>query len=98
MLNSGNQDHLPFGEASELRRGPADRRARKGDATRREFQRVDRERRRIAGLYKALSQANQAIVHATNGRWQIGTAPAGGASISITWPRALSSHHEVSPR
>lgn len=66
MLNSGNQDHLTFGEASELRRGPADRRVRKGDATRREFQRVDRERRRIAGLYQALSQANQAIVHATN--------------------------------
>ena len=48
-----------------------------------------------AGLGLAIAAA---IVHATNGRWLIGTAPAGGASISVTWPRALSSHHEVSPR
>ena len=46
-----------------------------------------------AGLGLAIAAA---IVHATNGRWLIGTSPAGGASISITWPRALSGHHDMS--
>src|ERR671936_507291 len=38
-----------------------------------------------AGLGLAIADA---VVHATNGRWQVGTSPAGGASMAITWPRA----------
>ena len=38
-----------------------------------------------AGLGLAIGAA---IVHATGGRWNIGTSPAGGASISVTWPRS----------
>jgi len=30
-----------------------------------------------------------AIVRATDGRWQLGTAPAGGARFSVSWPRSL---------
>jgi signal transduction histidine kinase len=37
-----------------------------------------------AGLGLAIAAA---IVHATGGRWSIGTSPAGGASIAVTWPR-----------
>jgi signal transduction histidine kinase len=37
-----------------------------------------------AGLGLAIGDA---IVRATNGRWQLGTSPQGGASISVTWPR-----------
>jgi two-component system, OmpR family, sensor histidine kinase CiaH len=37
-----------------------------------------------AGLGLAIADA---IVRATGGRWTIGTSPAGGASISVTWPR-----------
>ncbi|HLH70545.1 MAG TPA: HAMP domain-containing sensor histidine kinase [Candidatus Dormibacteraeota bacterium] len=37
-----------------------------------------------AGLGLAIADA---VVRATNGRWEIGSSPAGGASISVTWPR-----------
>ncbi len=39
-----------------------------------------------AGLGLAIADA---IVRATNGRWRIGTSPAGGASLSVSWPRTL---------
>jgi signal transduction histidine kinase len=38
-----------------------------------------------AGLGLAIGNA---IVRATGGRWSIATSPAGGASISVSWPRA----------
>jgi len=48
-----------------------------------------------AGLGLAIADA---IVHSTGGRWHIGTSPAGGASISVSWPRSMSSHrHEPAP-
>jgi signal transduction histidine kinase len=37
-----------------------------------------------AGLGLAIADA---IARATNGHWNIGTSPAGGASVSVTWPR-----------
>jgi signal transduction histidine kinase len=39
-----------------------------------------------AGLGLAIADA---VVHATNGRWDVGTSPAGGASMAVTWPRLL---------
>jgi signal transduction histidine kinase len=48
------------------------------------FQRAT-DQRGGAGLGLAIADA---VVHATNGRWQVGTSPAGGASMAITWPRA----------
>ena len=47
-----------------------------------------------AGLGLAIADA---IVHATGGRWQIGSSPAGGASVSVSWPRAMSGHREAEP-
>jgi signal transduction histidine kinase len=38
-----------------------------------------------AGLGLAISDA---IVRATGGRWEVGQSPAGGARMSVTWPRA----------
>jgi signal transduction histidine kinase len=37
-----------------------------------------------AGLGLAIADA---IARATGGHWHIGTSPAGGASVSVTWPR-----------
>ena len=39
-----------------------------------------------AGLGLAIADA---VVRATNGRWEVGTSPAGGASMAVTWPRML---------
>ncbi len=39
-----------------------------------------------AGLGLAIADS---IVKATNGHWTIGTSPAGGASISVSWPRSM---------
>jgi signal transduction histidine kinase len=39
-----------------------------------------------AGLGLAIADA---IVRATGGRWQLGTAPAGGARFNVSWPRTL---------
>src|SRR5207302_7554518 len=39
-----------------------------------------------AGLGLAIADA---VVRATNGRWDIGTSPAGGASMAVSWPRLL---------
>jgi len=37
-----------------------------------------------------------AVVRATNGRWDVGTSPAGGASMAVSWPRLLA--HGASTR
>jgi signal transduction histidine kinase len=39
-----------------------------------------------AGLGLAIADA---VVRATNGRWQVAESPAGGASMAVTWPRVL---------
>jgi two-component system sensor histidine kinase CiaH len=39
-----------------------------------------------AGLGLAIADA---VVRATNGRWDVGTSATGGASMSVTWPRML---------
>ncbi|OGN81105.1 MAG: hypothetical protein A2X23_05215 [Chloroflexi bacterium GWC2_73_18] len=44
-----------------------------------------------AGLGLAIADA---IVKATNGRWQISTSTAGGASISVSWARSIGGRHE----
>ena len=45
-----------------------------------------------AGLGLAIADA---IVRATGGRWTIGSSAAGGASISVSWPRSISGHREI---
>ena len=47
-----------------------------------------------AGLGLAIADA---IVRATNGRWRIGTSSAGGASMSVSWVRALVGQRESQP-
>jgi signal transduction histidine kinase len=44
-----------------------------------------------SGLGLAIADA---IVRATAGKWHIGTSPAGGASISVSWPRSMSGHRD----
>jgi signal transduction histidine kinase len=44
-----------------------------------------------SGLGLAIADA---IVRATGGRWHIGTSAAGGASVSVSWPRSMSGHRE----
>jgi signal transduction histidine kinase len=39
-----------------------------------------------AGLGLAIADA---VVRATNGRWEVSTSAAGGASMVVTWPRVL---------
>jgi signal transduction histidine kinase len=39
-----------------------------------------------AGLGLAIADA---VVRATNGRWDVSTSPAGGTSMAVTWPRLL---------
>jgi signal transduction histidine kinase len=47
-----------------------------------------------AGLGLAIADA---VVRATGGRWEVGESPAGGASMSVSWPRALSGPREPAP-
>jgi signal transduction histidine kinase len=44
-----------------------------------------------AGLGLAIADA---IVRATNGRWQIGESPAGGASLSVSWDRSIGTRRD----
>ena len=44
-----------------------------------------------AGLGLAIADA---IVRATSGRWQVGSSPAGGARMAISWPSASMSQHQ----
>lgn len=48
-----------------------------------------------AGLGLAIADA---VVKATGGRWRIDRSPTGGASMSVSWPRALLGGREVAPR
>jgi signal transduction histidine kinase len=48
-----------------------------------------------AGLGLAIADA---IVRATGGRWKIGSSPAGGASMSVSWPRAFPDSREAPSR
>ena len=49
-----------------------------------------------AGLGLAIGDA---IVRATGGQWRIGTSPAGGARMTVTWPRwQPHGEHAVGPR
>lgn len=48
-----------------------------------------------AGLGLAIADA---IVRATDGRWKVGTSAAGGASMSVSWPRAFAGPKETAPR
>jgi signal transduction histidine kinase len=48
-----------------------------------------------AGLGLAIADA---IVRATDGRWKVGTSPAGGASMSVNWPRAFAGPKETSSK
>ena len=45
-----------------------------------------------AGLGLAIADS---IVRATNGRWRVGASPSGGASMSVSWPRAFSGRGEA---
>ena len=69
---------------------PADERSRIFDR----FHRAN-EAKGGAGLGLAIADA---IVRATNGRWRIDASPAGGASMSVSWPRAFSGPRETAPR
>jgi two-component system sensor histidine kinase CiaH len=51
------------------------------------FDRFHRATETPGGAGLGLSIAD-AIVRATGGRWRIGTAPQGGASMTVSWPRA----------
>jgi signal transduction histidine kinase len=44
-----------------------------------------------SGLGLAIADA---IVRATGGKWHIGTSPAGGASVSVSWPRSMSGNRD----
>ncbi len=48
-----------------------------------------------AGLGLAIADA---IVRATDGRWKVGTSAAGGASMSVSWPRAFAGPKETAPK
>jgi two-component system sensor histidine kinase CiaH len=63
------------------------------DERERIFDRFHRANEKPGGAGLGLAIAD-AIVRATNGRWRIGTSAAGGASMSVSWPRALSAQAE----
>lgn len=48
-----------------------------------------------AGLGLAIADA---IVRATDGRWKVGASAAGGASMSVSWPRAFAGPKETASR
>jgi signal transduction histidine kinase len=48
-----------------------------------------------SGLGLAIADA---VVRATGGRWEVGDSPHGGASMSVTWPRALIGPREPATR
>jgi signal transduction histidine kinase len=51
------------------------------------FDRFRRASTQLGGAGLGLAIAD-AVVRATNGHWDVGTSPAGGASMAVTWPRA----------
>ena len=63
------------------------------------FDRFQRATDQPGGAGLGLAIAN-AVVKATNGRWQVGSAAAGGASMAVVWPRILgrpSTRRSISP-
>jgi two-component system sensor histidine kinase CiaH len=48
-----------------------------------------------AGLGLAIADA---IVRATDGRWKVGSSASGGASMSVSWPRAFAGPRETATR
>jgi len=52
------------------------------------FDRFQRATDQAGGSGLGLAIAD-AVVRGTNGRWEIGTSGAGGASMAVTWPRLL---------
>ena len=52
------------------------------------FERFHRETDQAGGAGLGLAIAD-AVVRATNGRWEVGASAAGGASMAVTWPRLL---------
>ena len=52
------------------------------------FDRFHRASERPGGAGLGLAIADS-VVRATSGHWEIGSSPAGGASMSVTWPRTL---------
>ena len=55
------------------------------------FDRFRRATDQPGGAGLGLAIANS-VVGATGGRWTIGDSPAGGASLSVSWPRSLAGH------
>jgi len=52
------------------------------------FERFHRETDQAGGAGLGLAIAD-AVVRATNGRWEVGASASGGASMAVTWPRLL---------
>jgi signal transduction histidine kinase len=77
---SGNRVQLTVGDSGPGI--PEDQRARVFDRFHR-----GTESKSGAGLGLAIADA---VVQATDGRWRIGSSPVGGASMSVSWPRAFS--------
>jgi two-component system OmpR family sensor kinase len=58
------------------------------DQRERIFERFQRATDRAGGSGLGLAIAD-AVVKATNGKWQVGTSSAAGASMAVIWPRIL---------
>jgi two-component system, OmpR family, sensor histidine kinase CiaH len=58
------------------------------------FDRFHRATERPGGAGLGLAIAD-AVVRATAGRWEVGDSSAGGASMAVTWPRALAGPRET---
>jgi signal transduction histidine kinase len=60
------------------------------------FDRFHRATGRAAGSGLGLAIAN-AVVRQTHGRWEVGTSTLGGASMVVSWPRALAGAADTAP-
>ena len=60
------------------------------------FDRFQRATDQASGSGLGLAIAD-AVVRATNGRWDIGSSVAGGASMAVTWPRLMASSRANQP-
>ena len=58
------------------------------------FDRFHRTSDRVSGAGLGLAIAD-AVVRRTHGRWEVGTSALGGASMVVSWPRALSGAAEA---
>jgi signal transduction histidine kinase len=87
--DGGSVDVTVAGEGSRVRltiddSGPGIRDVERG----RIFDRFHRATDGAGGAGLGLAIAD-AVVRATGGRWQVGSSSAGGASMTVSWPRAL---------